>query len=260
MTDMNSGSATEVAQPVNQQQSIESTPQNSSEQTSVQTEKYLSQSEVGKIAGASRKEGHDKGYEKGYHEALAKFQQQQQPSALHPQPSPAPADHGNISDLVARQVTETLRKEREDYQRQILEQRENDELTRLASELTPKLNAAKERYDDYQAAVESLHVDKMRNARDFLQQINSVPNAGDVLYDLAKNPQKMGILNSLHAPELVMQQIHALSQSLQNNQISQEKKIAREPLSIVEPSNVGKSTGAPTGQQIVEAAKNKYRF
>lgn len=259
MTDMNSGSATEVAQPVTQQQHIDTSPQVISESAQAQTEKYLSQSEVGKIAGASRKEGHDKGYEKGYQEAVAKFQQQQ-PSAPHPQSSAAPVDHGNISDIVARQVTDTLRKEREDYQRQLQEQRENDEMTRLASELTPKLNAAKERYDDYQATVESLHVDKMKNARDFLQQINSVSNAGDVLYDLAKNPQKMAILNSLHAPEIVMQQIHALSQSLQNNQFAQEKKIAREPLSIVEPSNVGKSTGAPTGQQITEAAKNKYRF
>lgn len=255
------GSATEVAQPVGQQP-LESSPTSSqissTESISVQ-EKMLSQSEVGKIAGASRKEGHDKGYEKGYQDAVTKWQQnnQSQPSA------PKSTDEStNLADLVARQVTETLKKERE-AQEQVAEKRRVEEyMTRLSDELKPKFESAQAKYSDFNEAVTNLHLDKAPNTFTFqlLEWVNSVPNGGDVLYDLAKNPQKIGILNAMHAPELARQQIHALSASLQNNQTAQEKKIPKDPLSVVEPSNVGKSTGNLSGQQITEEARRKYRF
>lgn len=229
------------------------------------TEKLIPQSEVGKIAGASRKEGHDKGYEKGYQEALAKYQQQQAANTpvVNAPYDPAansaqiPPSSNQIADLVAKQVNEVIRKERDEQNRLSEEKRINDYVTQIATQLKPKIDAAKDKYEDFDKSVANLHLDKIPH---LLEWVNTVPNSGDVLYDLAKNPQKLGILNSMHAPELAIQQIYAISQSLQNNQAAQDKPLPRNPLSVVNPSNVGKSTGEMSGQQLTDDARRKFKF
>ena len=226
---------------------------------SQQTEKQISQTDVGKIAGAIRKESHDKGYQKGYQEALAKLQQQAANSpdtsvSAQQQPQqPIP----NIQELVSRQIAETLRKEREESQRLSEEKRLNDYMTQLGAQLRPKIDAAKEKHEDFDSAIQKLHLDKIPHV---LEWVNSVPNAGEVLYDLSKNPHKLAILNSMHAPELAISQIQEISRSLENNQAALEKKLPKEPLSTIQPSTVGKHGGELSGQEVVEAARKKYRF
>ena len=226
------------------------------------TEKMLPQSEVGRIAGASRKEGHDKGYEKGYQEALAKFQQQQANSSVPAYSETAqaqnfPKTEEEIRAIAAKEIAESFKRNQEEQARLLEEERVNDYINQIANQLRPKIETAKAKYEDFDAKMQDLQLDKIPR---ILELVNSVPNAGEVLYDLANNPHKLGILNSLHTPELALREINRIAQSLQNNQAAQDKVMPKNPLSTIEPSTVGKQSGEMSGQQLTDAAKVKYRF
>lgn len=231
---------------------------------SQQPEKQISQSDVGRIAGAIRKESHDKGYHKGYQDALAKFQQQTVSSQVEPsaqqagdsQQSPQNSLQ-NMQETISKQIAETLRKEREEQGRVAQEKQLQDYITQLGAQLRPKIEAAKAKHEDFDSAVQKLHLDKVPHV---LEWVNTVPNAGEVLYDLAKNPQKLAILNSLHAPELAISQVQEIARSLDNNQKAQDKSLPKEPLGSINPSIVGKQGGELSGQDVTDVARKKYRF
>lgn len=254
--------STPISQDVAQESSLSTQSEPQVSQPAV-SEKLITQSEVGRIAGASRKEGHDKGYEKGYQEALSKYQQQQAANTApvtSPQPPQGfqPKTAEELQELVAKAVADTFKRSQEEQVRLQEDKRINDYYTQVANQLKPKIESAKAKYDDFETKMQELHIDK---APQIIELVNSVPNAGDVLYDLANNPHKLGILKSLeYAPELALREVQRISQSLQNNQAAQDKVMPRNPLSTIEPSTVGKQSGEMSGQQLTDAAKQKYRF
>jgi hypothetical protein len=237
------------------------------EATPAIVEKQIPQSQVGKIAGASRKEGHDQGYQKGYEAALAEFYQRQAANTPVPvQQSYSDAIQQNaqphLEDLIAKKTAEIIQKQQAEYARAFEQKRAEEYVENLGSQIKPKIEAAKEKFEDFDSKVNELQLDKMPADRltAVMEWLNSVPNSGEVLYDIANNPHKLGILMSMHTPALAMKQIHAISQSLQNNQAAQDKSLPRNPLSVVQPSIVGKSTGELTGQAQTDQARQKYRF
>jgi hypothetical protein len=222
------------------------------------TEKMIPQSEVGKIAGASRKEGHDKGYERGYQEALSKFQREQQQQTNTFSEKSSAQQQPNFQEIIAKQVSDQWKKEREAQEQAAEEKRQNDYITNLGNQLRPKIDAAKQKYPDFNEKVAELHLEQIPR---IFEYVNSVPNAGEVLYDLANNPHKLGILNALHAPELAIRQVHEISRSLQNNEAAQNKTMPKGPLSTIEPSMIGSQpSGEMSGQQLTDTARKKYLF
>lgn len=248
-----SGTGVSQETPAVAQETVVSTPSVAEVSAPINTEKLIPQSEVGKIAGASRKEGHDKGYERGYQEALSKFQQQQVPSNSSVQPK----SQDELERLVAHAVAESFKRQNEENVRLAEEKRVNDYYSQVANQIRPKIEDARAKHEDFDTKVNDLQLDKVPH---IIELVNSVSNAGEVLYDLANNPHKLGILNALHSPALALREVQRLSQSLQNNQAAQDKTSAKNPLSTIEPSTVGKQSGELSGQQITDAARAKYRF
>ena len=256
MTENNSMADANSA-PVIAQDNAISTPSVTETHSAPVSEKMIAQSEVGRIAGASRKEGHDKGYEKGYQEALSKYQQQQQNTTYEQQSASKPRTEVEIADLVNKTVAETMKRQLEENNRLAEEKRVNDYLTNVANQLRPKIEAARAKYDDFDAKIADLKIEQIPQVLEF---VNSVPNAGDVLYDLSNNPHKLAVLNSLHSPALAYREVQKLSQSLINNETAQNKATPKAPLSTIEPSTVGKQSAEVTPQQTIDSARSRYRF
>ncbi|NIV16247.1 MAG: hypothetical protein GWN62_34825, partial [Aliifodinibius sp.] len=71
------------------------------------------------------------------------------------------------------------------------------------SELTAKVTDAQGRYNDYDDVTSKVDFSQIP---EILEYANHADNAGDVLYDLAKNPAKIATLRSL-TPNLAVMEI-----------------------------------------------------
>ena len=101
---------------------------------------------------------------------------------------------------------------------------------------------ARTRYPDYDDTVKTLGLDKIPQ---LLWLAHEVPNSADVLYDLGKNPDKVGSILS-QPPHLAVGAMQRLSQSIQANQKAATTEIPNEPGSQIKPSNAG-SDKLPSG-------------
>lgn len=119
-------------------------------------------------------------------------------------------------------------------------------------ELTAKIQAAQPKYSDYNEVVGGAQFDK---SPEILGYANSVPNAGDILYHLAKHPEKAGAIMALKDnPNLAFAAMKRLSDSLQTNEAAQHVPQANEPLDQLTPSSVGVA-----GKPNLRDLKARYR-
>lgn len=243
MTDMVSG---EVASPSTQSipaqssPSVQETPQQASE------ERLLRQSEVNEIVGSAK------------HEAVERYKRQQA------QQTQQPTERVNLSqthaqnysqDEIRRVAAEEAQRLRDQWVQDT--QRANDEqqARSFAQSFYSKLAAGKEKYDDFDSVMSNVKFDKMP---DIAQLAHSVDNTDDVMYDLIKNPTKIGNLRSLINidPDLAYREITRLSQSIKENAQAQNYKSPNAPLSQVRPSNTG---AEKLGANSVRDYRSRYK-
>lgn len=177
-----------------------------------------------------------KAFERGYQQALAEAQQKQMPAAA--QPSGLPEDE------ISKKVADEFQKQQQLFQQQQMMAMQQEHQKRMLDQLIPKVNDAKTRYADFDDVTKNFDFSKIP---DVLHYANATDNAGDVLYDLAKNPAKIGnilILGQID-PRLAALEVTKLSNSIRQNQSAVSQPSPSEPLSQVKPSNVGTGDGKP---------------
>jgi hypothetical protein len=203
-------------------------------------EEMLPKSEVTKKIGQS--------FNKGYEKAMAELQQQQQAPQ---QQSPGIGMGGMSQDSVQRMIADELTKHQAAQQEQIQRAQQEAEGRRILTELQAKVKDAEGRYPDFHEVTNQVDFTKIPEV---LHYSNLADNAGDVLYDLAKNPGKIGTLRAL-PPELAALEVRRLSDSIRANQQASNRQAPPEPLGQVKPSSVGMDSGART----VKDYKRLYR-
>lgn len=134
----------------------------------------------------------------------------------------------------------------------------------ILSDFNAKLKAAETKYPDFEKVVSPLRND-MENNPDVMAHLllmtNSMDNTADIVYDLAKNPHKVGSLIPLThtAPNLAMSQLTALSNSIkQNQQASAQANPVNEPLNQLKPSTVGTDNGSTNNLSVSDFKKMSW--
>jgi hypothetical protein len=232
---------TELNQAVDNQQPV-APPLNGESNTA--SEKLVPQQKVNDLIGV--------GYQKGYSKALEDFQKQH---AANSQPMPANNLAQNPNDI-QKVVSDAVQQKLEEHKQSVIKEQQNQHATQIMNDIVSRTNEAKSRYKDFDNVVGQVDWNAFPEV---LLAAHGVANTGDVMYELAKNQMKLGGISKLaeKSPQMAMAQMRELSNSIQNNQqaTAQKGDIPPEPLSQVNPSNVGMDSGAKS----VRDLKKIYR-
>lgn len=113
---------------------------------------------------------------------------------------------------------------------------------RVANEFFTKLSSAKEKYQDFETVTSDLDYQSIPAV---VELANMFDNTVDVMYDIAKNPIKIGNLQQLIMinPKLAYNEMKRLSESIKDNEKAKDTRLPNEPLSQLLPSNSGSDSG-----------------
>jgi hypothetical protein len=247
--------------PVNTPSSTPSAP--------AESERTFRQSEVNDLVGRAKSEAIER-YKRetsmqshSTHQVYTPPQQQQpyQPpqQGYQPpyQPQPPSMSQDEIRRLAAEEANRAREKWTEDSQRNAQEQ----QAQQIASEFFTKIEAGKANLQDFDKVMGDVD---LRTIPYHVQLANMVDNTAEVMYELAKNPSKIGAIQNLididlragRQPKLALAEMKRLSESIKTNQQGSKFQSPNEPLSQLRPSNAG--TGNQ-GALSVRDYKAKYR-
>lgn len=195
----------------------------SSNAQEVQQEKVLRQSEVNELVGRVKHEA----YTKGMRDA---------------QGTPAPVNTQGIGGMPG--VTE-------DHVRQMIADEAHQQNQRAAAHgmltnFVQQMHAGKGNYSDFDETVAQLG--DLKNIPHVVQMASESGIAGDVMYELGKNPGKVATLTTLAYvnPHLATVEMKKLVDSIKTNQQAAKAPEADAPLSHIMPSTVGTDNGTHT--------------
>lgn len=219
-----------------QNQSAQSvTPQISSQPTQAQPRTYT-EDEVNRIIGAKK----DKAYEKGYETARSEYSQNSYQGNFSPE---------QLIERAKQEAIAAAKAELEQQQQAMNQQYQQAHRQKVANEFLTKMQSGMKKHEDFEAVVTSLRLDLLPNQ--LIELANAFENTDDIMYDLGKNPTKVGTILSLmeKTPHLAYAQMQQLSQSIKKNEEAKaNQKNVSEPLSQIQPSTIGSDNGPRTIQ------------
>lgn len=175
-------------------------------QMPTETQKMLSQDEVNRIvsrekaraADAARREAEER-YQREIEAANQKMQERR--------------DEGVSRNVDADALYQQFREKMNQEQAM---QRQQEIVNAAASSYLDKINAARQNYDDFDDTIKSFDPAQFPQIVFLLADI---PNGGDVLYELQKNPEKLGIVDNLalKSPDHAKAVLSKISASIQQN-------------------------------------------
>ena len=192
-------------------------------------EKMIPQSKVNELISKGYHQGAEKGYQRALTETMEKVNPQ---SSLSNNAAPSSPDD------VRKIIAEELSRERESLRQEALRSQQEQNAQKMMSELAVKVKDAEARYDDFHEVTKDIDFSEIPQV---LHYSNMVDNGGDVLYELSKNPGKMGSILSL-PQNLAVKAIKELSSSIKMNQ-SASRSNEPAPLSHTKPSYSGLAAG-----------------
>ena len=194
------------------------------------TEKLLPQEKVNQLVGEAKQRGYEKG--------RAEFESQRQSvPQVGNQPQNPQMDENYLRDFMAKELA---KRDDETRQQELMRQQES-EGRRILTELAGHRDAAEAKYPDFKEATQWMNLND-RKLSDVLVAINGVENAPDLIYDLAKNPDKAALYNN--APDSAKPMlIRKWSESVKVNQQASGQRLPNAPLKQITPSNVGLDNG-----------------
>lgn len=204
---------------------------NMSQAAQDQQEKLLPQHQVNALVGTAKQ----KGYEKGYNEGLSARENAQ----VNQSPPNHPYGQTVDPDTVRRIAEETFLKQQQELHKKAMEDAYTQQGMQVLNQLNGKFSDAKQRLPDFDNVVK---IQDYVNAPEVLHYANTADNAGDVMYELAKNPSKLANLTSLHRSGLTnhaVQAVKEISDSIKQNQTALAQPKTPEPLNQIKPSNIG---------------------
>lgn len=192
----------------------------------VPEEKVLKQSEVNDLIGRVKHEA----YTKGLREAQMAAQQPQAPQV-------SGGGMGGMPQLTEDAVRQMIADE---AQKQNQVAAAHKTLTNFADQM----QAGKGKYSDFDETVANLG--DMKNLLHVVELATETGIAGDVMFELGRNPSKVASLTTLAYinPQLAKLEMKRLADSIKMNEQASQTPSAAEPLSQVKPSTVGKDNGS----------------
>lgn len=194
------------------------------------SQKLFDQSEVDRVAGKVREEA----YQRGRREAEMELQRSGQPQSM-----------GGMQQLSEEHVRNLIAQEAQKHMEMQQAQALEASAHRDAKDFFDRLAVGKDKYPDFEKRVGKL---PFQNISHIVHMARGLDNVVDVMYELAKNPNKLTTLDILfhRAPELAQEQMQELSDSLKKNSNASSQPFSDEPLSQIKPSNTGTDNGSLT--------------
>lgn len=177
----------------------------------------IPQAQVNKIVERTRNKARDEGYKKAMEEVSSQGNQ----------------SSGNDEDAYNK-FAERFNKELE---QQVLEQQGKQ----IRADYDHKLEKGRESYDDFDEVTKIFKPDKFPH----LAAVTAGLDGGeDILYEISKNPSKIGILHNLitHDPDLAEIEITKLQDSIKLNKKAKDEANNNKVSSPLEPLTSSKST------------------
>jgi len=223
---------------------VNEVPNTNVEQPTIEAQpeaKLMQQHEINALVGGAKQKGYEKGKNEGYQQAKAELM-----ATMQPQPVSAPAIANANSPIdheaKLRQIAmEELSKQRAVEQANWEAQQREAAGQKILSELKAKTAAAMPKFEDYEKVVHK-EFQNFEKAPEVLALANNFDNAGEMLYDIGKNPIKMlNIVSMVRAGmgNEAYLEMKKLSDSIKVNEMSANQPKAKTPLSQVNPSIVG---------------------
>jgi hypothetical protein len=195
-------------------------------------EKVLKQSEVNELVGRIKHEAYQKGLREG------SSQQPAQPM----QPGQSTQIGGGLGGMPS--ITE-------DQVRQLIADESQKQAQMAAAHNTlnsfvQQMGAGKGKYSDFDETVAKLG--DLKHYPHIVQLAAGEGNAGDIMYELGRNPGKVASLTTLAYinPDLAKLEMKKLADSIRTNEQQSKSPSVDEPLSQVKPSTVGADNGSNT--------------
>jgi len=190
-------------------------------------EKVLKQSEVNELVGRIKHEA----YSKGLRDA-----QISAPAIAAPAQN-AGASMGGMQQLTEEQVRQMIADEAH-------KQTQVAAAHQMLSNFANQMGAGKGKYSDFDETVAKLG--NLQNLPHVVKMAAETGIAGDVMYELGRNPGKVASLTTLAYinPQLAEEEMKKLANSIKTNEQGSQSPDVAEPLSQVRPSTVGKDNGS----------------
>lgn len=206
------------------------------QQAAIDAEKMLPQSEVNNLIGRAKAEAAERGRQK----AEAEFQKQLEELQSQKQDAQARGEDTRDIDVDAlyQQVHERFNTEMQ--QRQI-----EQHMAQIADAYESKIAGGSKDYEDFGDVVKEF------NPAEFPQivyLVANMDNAADIIYELAKNPQKLATVDYLsqRSPKRAQSELMSIGRSIAANKaaLSEENQAQTQaPLDRLQPSSKTGSNG-----------------
>lgn len=207
------------------------------------SEKTFSQADVNALIGREKqiaaqraRQEVEREYQQRAEQANAQkqMQSQQQEQQGMPQQGPSQAE----ADAIYQQVQERFNREMQDRQFQ-------QEMTNVANAYHSKMDYGRKAYEDFDEITKDFDPTAFPQ---LVYLVSGLENAGDIIYDLSKNPSKLATLDALaqRSPRMAQAELGRLSNSIsQNSNARQEadQYSTQAPLNPLQPSRVSGSNG-----------------
>lgn len=217
----------------------------------VEPEKTLTVSQVNDIVKREKgiaAERARKDLEARHAEELSRLKSQSQ--------APVQDDMSSIEDRVVNRLMAEAKKhedaEAKRYQEE-LEQKQLEEANKLVAKYQSKMSLGKDKFNDFEEVMGDFVPQAFPQLVFLAAQEENTP---EVMYELAKNPQKLAAMHTLAMthPALAEKEMKRLAQSISQNQQAQEQNVsAQAPLSRLKSSQ---STGVDSGKMSIADFKN----
>lgn len=215
-----------------------------SEASSAPQEKMIPQSQVNEIVGRVKQE------EKAKREEILRSQEQYRQQAAAPQQA---SSRESVSDDYVRRI---IAEEAARYRNEAQAQADEQAARRIVDTFHGKLEAGKQKYEDFDKLTGDLDFRRFPNTVQMLAE--HLDNAHDVLYELSKNRAKMAQIEmtARDFPQEALYDLRRLGDSVRKNEEATSTRQANAPLSQQRPSNVGTDSGSVLSMRDLKA---KYR-
>lgn len=210
------------------------------------SERLFKQAELNEIVGRAK------------HDAVESFKQRQLQNAQQPVSQQQQQPNGKTlsEDDVKRLTAAELERQREVWIKETQDQADKSAAERIVAAYKEKISPGKEKYQDFEAVTNNVDMRYYPNVVQLLAE--HVDNSHDVLYDLAQHRTKLSQIEQLcgHNPQDAIYEIKRLAESIKANEVNNNSRTSKAPLSQQRPSNTGTDSGGTLSMRDLKA---KYR-
>lgn len=201
-----------------------------------EAEKMLSQSEVNNLIGRAKAEAQ----EKARRQAEAEFQKKLE--ELHSQKQAAEARGEDTKEIDVDSVYQQVH---ERFQNEMQQKQLEQHMQQVADSYQSKLENGSKDYEDFDDVLKDFNPEEFPQ---IVYLVAGMDNAADIVYELAKNPQKLATVDYLsqRSPQKAQSELQRIGKSIAANktaQLEESQANTQAPLDRLQPSNKTGSNG-----------------